>query len=108
MRYWRKLVSCPRGLPEETSRRKRRNVRTRSSNLFANGWRRSWTESKAMDHEFNNRIDAQRRILEIVNQRDSLKEELFGLSSKAIERWASANRIDPQSQIVKLLRAASG
>lgn len=57
-------------------------------------------------NEFNNRIDAQRSILHSVNMavRD---EELFGLSSKAIERWVSVNRLDPTSNLVRLVRAAA-
>jgi len=58
-------------------------------------------------HEFNNRIAAQRQILEVVNRRRSRKEELFGLSAKAIERWIVVNRVDPESRGVQLLKAAS-
>lgn len=52
--------------------------------------------------EFNNRISAQRDILSAIN---NLKwtEELFGLSSGAIERWASANRLDKTSDLVILI-----
>jgi len=57
--------------------------------------------------EFNNRVDAQRQILEVVNRRRSQKEELFGLSAKAMERWISANQIDPNSRLIELLTAAS-
>jgi hypothetical protein len=58
-------------------------------------------------NEFNNRIAAQRQILQLVNGKKKEKEDLFGLSSKAIDRWTSANRIDPDLQLVKLIRAAS-
>jgi hypothetical protein len=57
--------------------------------------------------EFNNRVDAQRQILEVVNRADARKEELFSLSIKAIERWVSVNQIDPGSRLVDLLKAAS-
>ena len=57
--------------------------------------------------EFNNRIAAQRQILEVVNRRRIRKEELFSLSIRAIERWISVNRLDPESRLVKLLKAAS-
>jgi hypothetical protein len=57
--------------------------------------------------EFNNRIAAQRDILQVVNDRTQ-KEELFGLSSKAIDRWTSANQVDPESRLVELIRTASG
>ncbi|HTC95093.1 MAG TPA: hypothetical protein VK699_16735 [Terriglobales bacterium] len=58
-------------------------------------------------NEFNNRIAAQREVLQLVNRKNWEKEELFGLSSKAIDRWSSVNRIDPESQLVKLIRTAS-
>src|SRR5438874_12366641 len=57
-------------------------------------------------HEFKNRMAAQRQILELVNAK-CRKEELFGLSRKAIERWASANSIDRKSDLVELLQVAS-
>jgi hypothetical protein len=58
-------------------------------------------------NEFNNRIDAQRHILSSVNRHAWEKKELFGLSSKAIERWVSVNRIDSESPFVKLIITAS-
>ena len=60
-----------------------------------------------MMHEFNNRIQAQRHFLEIVNRRAWQKEELCGMSGKAIERWATANTIEPQCRLVVLLRSAA-
>ena len=53
--------------------------------------------------EFNNRMDAQRNILEVINQKHRQDEELCGLSKKAIERWMHVNQIDPSSQIPKLV-----
>lgn len=53
--------------------------------------------------EFNNRIAAQRRILLLVN-RGRWQEELFGLSSGAIDRWINANRLDSSSVLVELIR----
>jgi len=50
--------------------------------------------------EFNNRIDAQREILASVNSRSWI-EELYGLSSGAIERWVRANDIDPSSPLAQ-------
>lgn len=58
-------------------------------------------------HEFNNRVQAQRHVLEIVNRRAWQKEELCGISGKAIERWAMANAIEPQSRLVVLLRSVA-
>lgn len=56
-----------------------------------------------VQHEFNNRIAAQRAILRFVNSKPWDGEQLFGLSSKAIDRWISVNRIDPDSQLAKLV-----
>lgn len=58
-------------------------------------------------HEFNNRIAAQRQILQRINRIHWEKEELFGLSSKAIERWIFINRLDPDSRVVGLVKKAS-
>lgn len=60
-----------------------------------------------MQHEFNNRIAAQRAILLVVNRKPWSSEQLFGLSSKAIDRWVSVNRIEPASRLVKLVRDIS-
>ena len=56
--------------------------------------------------EFNNRVAAQREILLGVNHRD-WKEELFGLSSGAIDRWMNVNRLEADSSLVKLIRQAA-
>lgn len=48
--------------------------------------------------EFNNRIDAQREILGLINGH-CWKEELYGLSSGAIDRWARVNGVDPSSAL---------
>ena len=58
-------------------------------------------------NEFKNRMAAQRQILELVNCRPQLKEELFGLSNKAIERWVAVNAIDSDSNLVELIKRAS-
>ena len=58
--------------------------------------------------EFKNRMAAQRQILQLVNRNEHQKEELFGLSSKAIERWVAVNAIDPNSKLVSLIKTASG
>jgi hypothetical protein len=56
--------------------------------------------------EFNNRIAAQRHILQLVNRRD-WTENLFGLSQKAIERWVVANGIQSTSRLLGLVVTAS-
>ena len=58
--------------------------------------------------EFNNRIDAQRRILRTVNGSLRLKEELFGLSSGALERWSRANALEAGHHLMRLLNEAAG
>lgn len=58
--------------------------------------------------EFRNRIAAQRQVLRIINRRQWRKEELFGLSCKAIERWILVNTIDPDCRVVELVKAISG
>ena len=60
-----------------------------------------------MRHEFNNRIEAQRAILRVVNRGMDCSEQLFGLSSKAIDRWVSINCIDPSMRLVDLVKDAS-
>jgi hypothetical protein len=49
-------------------------------------------------YEFNNRIDAQREILTLVNSK-RWKEELYGLSSGAIERWLRVNGVDTSTPL---------
>ena len=57
--------------------------------------------------EFLNRVEAQRQILRIVNERPWKREQLFALNSKAIQRWTSANQIDTSEPVVHLLSVAS-
>lgn len=59
-------------------------------------------------NEFNNRIEAQRAVLEIINTSNYSNEELFGLSNKAINRWVSANELDINSEIVKIVKNIAG
>ena len=56
--------------------------------------------------EFNNRIAAQRKILIVINS-GSWQEELFGLSSGAIDRWMNANRLESGSALVELIHQAA-
>ena len=57
--------------------------------------------------EFNNRMDAQRSVLEVVNRQVDNKEELCGLSKEAIERWITANQINPESEVCRILYSIS-
>lgn len=56
--------------------------------------------------EFNNRIAAQRTILVTVN-RAPWTEELFGMSSGALERWMRRNGVDATSRLARLLVEAA-
>jgi len=58
--------------------------------------------------EFNNRINAQRDALKIVNRTDIFKEPLLSLTEKAIDRWARNNQFAPEHAILVLLKAMSG
>lgn len=54
--------------------------------------------------EFNNRMNAQRKIIQLVNQsRKGKNEELYGLSKNAIERWITKNNISCTSDIYMIL-----
>ena len=53
--------------------------------------------------EFNNRMDVQRNVLEVINRCLNNKEELCGLSKKAIERWIAVNRLNSESELCKIL-----
>ena len=58
-------------------------------------------------HEFNNRIEAQRAILKVVNTHAWETEQLLSLSRKGIDRWVRANRLDANNRLVRLLLDAS-
>ena len=53
--------------------------------------------------EFNNRIEAQRSILKVVNKQSWETEPLLSLSRKSIDRWIRLNRVDANSRFVRLL-----
>ena len=53
--------------------------------------------------QFNARMNAQRRVLTAVNNRPDWREELCGLSSKAINRWIRANQLREDDKIPILL-----
>lgn len=55
-------------------------------------------------NDFINRVDTQRQVLNLVNSRIRAREELFGLSEKAIGRWESANGLDPSQSLSIRLR----
>jgi hypothetical protein len=57
--------------------------------------------------EFSSRIESQRQILKAVNSRPWAGEQLFALTTSAIQRWASVNNIDTSSRLAKLLSSAS-
>lgn len=53
--------------------------------------------------EFVNRMDKQRQVLGIINTKYKCKEELCGLSKKAIERWLHVNSIAPDNDVSIIL-----
>jgi hypothetical protein len=57
--------------------------------------------------EFNNRVAAQRHVLQVVNRKQWEAEELFGLSRRAITRWTEVNHIASNSPLVSLVEKAS-
>ena len=57
--------------------------------------------------EFENRIEAQRKLIKTVNERISHGERLSALTEPSIDRWASANRRVADDRVVKILRNAS-
>jgi hypothetical protein len=59
-----------------------------------------------MSSDFNNRMDAQRQFLKIINARAWASEPLFGLSHGAIDRWTSVNQMTQSDLIVALVKRA--
>ncbi len=58
-------------------------------------------------NEFINRMDAQRSVLNTINNELTLKEELCGLSQNSINRWLNTNDIDSKSEIGGILYGIS-
>ena len=69
---------------------------------YASGWIGFYRKFPNMD-EFNNRMNAQRAVLTIVNECTASREQLSGLSKKAIERWLSVNCMDPRGEVAAVL-----
>ena len=57
--------------------------------------------------EFNNRMDAQRSVLRVVNGQQCWREELCGLSLNAIERWIRVNQVAHDGPVPGLLKEIS-
>jgi len=57
-------------------------------------------------NEFNNRIELQREVIKIVNQK-RYDYQITGLSDSAIKRWISDNTIDKDSELTKLIYEVS-
>jgi hypothetical protein len=53
--------------------------------------------------EFQTRIEAQRRVLELVNSCNFSNEQLLGLSAKALGRWTLSNKLPENSPVVESL-----
>ncbi|EMD1304209.1 hypothetical protein [Serratia ureilytica] len=58
--------------------------------------------------EFNNRINAQREALKVVNGSELFREPLLSLTEKAIDRWSNNNDISNTDHAIILLKAMSG
>lgn len=58
-------------------------------------------------HDFLNRVDAQRLILESINSRAWSNEPLMSLSGKSIARWIERNNNEPPAGLIQLLKLAS-
>lgn len=56
--------------------------------------------------EFGDRLGAQREVIRAIN-RATWKEPLFGLSHRAIQRWADKNHIAADSELALILRRVS-
>jgi hypothetical protein len=50
--------------------------------------------------EFSSRVEAQRQILKVVNSRDWSGEQLFAVTTAAIQRWALTNRLDTSTTVL--------
>lgn len=57
--------------------------------------------------EFNNRVEAQRKSLRVINRFDLNEEPLFSLTEKAIDRWITINQIDGKESFVILIKEVS-
>lgn len=57
--------------------------------------------------EFVNRMATQRHVLNVVNNKVVINEQLFGLSSKSIDRWSGVNNLGCESELVQLLKNIS-
>lgn len=58
--------------------------------------------------EFQNRIEAQREVLRIINSIARLNEQLMGLSSKAIARWVISNHLNDTHSVVEKIYDIAG
>jgi hypothetical protein len=59
-----------------------------------------------MNNSFNNRMDAQREFLKIVNARRTGMEPLLALSRGAIDRWVVTNRMAQDDNLLALVQKA--
>ncbi len=58
-------------------------------------------------NDFVGRIQAQREVIAIINERYKQSEELYGLSRGAIERWCVNNNVNISSELSKVLLTIS-
>ena len=57
--------------------------------------------------EFQNRVEAQRKLIKALNERSQAAEPLAALTPPAIDRWIVRNQVNMQSRVAVLLREAS-
>lgn len=57
--------------------------------------------------EFTDRMATQRNVLNIVNSNVAAREELFGLSEGAIDRWVLENKLECPSRLASQLKKIS-
>jgi hypothetical protein len=89
---------------------KKSNWLPNSSEPSMHGWIAFYQKlgRPTMEHEFNNRITAQREILKIINRKSWPTEDLFSISNKAINRWVTINQLNPQAPIIRIVNEVAG
>jgi len=56
-----------------------------------------------MDNEFLNRIDLQRKTIQLINKYGIYKHQINSLTFKGIDKWTSLNSIDSSAAHVKAI-----
>lgn len=56
-----------------------------------------------MNNEFLNRIDLQRKTIQLINKYNTYTHPIHSLTFKGIDKWISSNSIDPSAEHVKTI-----